>query len=50
MLTPGRHATEDIPRMVAELSEEFPHLRCRVTPPLGAHSGVAKAVLDRCEI
>ena len=50
MLTPGRHAIEDIPRMVKELSQDFPSLHFRVTPPLGAHLGVAKAVLARCEI
>ncbi len=48
MLTPGRHATEDIPRIVKERAADHPGLRCRVTAPLGAHGGIADAVLDRC--
>ena len=48
MLAPGRHATEDVPRIVKEHAEDHPGLRYRVTAPLGAHAGVADAVIDRC--
>lgn len=48
MLTPGRHAREDIPRLVAEAA--YPGLRTRVTEPLGVHPALAEAVLDRCGV
>ena len=47
MLGPGRHATRDIPRLVREAAREFPHVSCRVTPPLGVHSLLAEVVLVR---
>ena len=34
-LGPGRHASEDIPRMVGALAEAHPELRIRVGPPSG---------------
>jgi sirohydrochlorin ferrochelatase len=48
MLTPGRHAREDIPRLVAQAA--YPGLRTRVTEPLGVHPALAEAVLDRCGV
>ena len=48
MLAPGRHAIEDIPRMVAEAAKAFPSVRFAVSAPLGVHAGLADAVLDRC--
>lgn len=48
MLAPGRHAMEDIPRLVAEAA--YPGLRTRVTEPLGVHPALAEAVLDRCGV
>ena len=36
-LAPGRHWTEDIPRLAAEAAAGFPGIRHTVTPPLGLH-------------
>jgi sirohydrochlorin ferrochelatase len=46
-LGPGRHATEDIPRLVAEAAARHQGLRYRVTEPLGVHPGLGEVVLDR---
>src|SRR6266566_2931403 len=32
MLSPGRHSTTDIPRLVADAASAFPHVSFRVTP------------------
>ncbi|MCR9144426.1 MAG: CbiX/SirB N-terminal domain-containing protein [bacterium] len=47
MLSAGRHATEDIPRIVEENAPEFPQIKFRVTPPLGIHHKLAEVVLER---
>lgn len=47
MLGPGRHATQDIPRLVAAAARRHPGVVYRVTGPLGVHEGLARAVLDR---
>lgn len=47
MLSPGRHATEDIPRLVREAAEDFPDVSYRVTPPLGLHDKLCEVILDR---
>ena len=47
MLSPGRHATKDVPRMVKEYSIIFPGIKIRVTEPLGLHENIAKVVLER---
>lgn len=47
MLSPGKHSTRDIPRMVAEVAREHPRVRCRVTPAFGVHEKLAEVVLER---
>ncbi len=47
MLAPGRHAMEDIPRLVAEAAAAHPGVRFRVAEPLGVHPGIGEAILDR---
>jgi len=49
MLTPGRHATEDIPALVEEAARQHPEVRWRVTGPLGVHPLLARLVLARAE-
>jgi len=49
LLAPGRHATQDIPRLVAEAARRFPGLTCRVTEPLGPHPLLARVVLERVQ-
>lgn len=36
-LAPGRHWTEDIPRLAAEAAAPYPQVRHVVAPPLGLH-------------
>ena len=47
MLSAGRHATEDIPRIVEATAPAFPKVKFRVTPPLGIHHKLAEVVLER---
>jgi len=47
MLSPGRHATQDIPRLVQEAAGRHPGVSYHVTEPLGLHALLAKVVLER---
>ena len=47
MLSPGKHSTRDIPRMVAESAAAFPHIQARVTPCFGVSERLAEVVLER---
>ena len=46
-LSPGRHWSEDIPRLVAEAAAEHPNVAWLVTAPFGLHSGMAEIINDR---
>lgn len=46
-LAPGRHASEDIPRLVADAAAAHPDASWRVTDVLGAHPLLAELVLVR---
>ena len=50
MLSPGRHSTTDIPRMVSEAARAFPHVTFSVTPAFGVHEKLAELILDRCGV
>lgn len=50
MLAPGRHASEDIPRMVNEAARALNGITCRVTEPLGVHEKLAEVVLERARL
>jgi sirohydrochlorin ferrochelatase len=50
MLSPGRHSTADIPRMVANVAKAFPNVSFRVTPAFGLHEKLAEVVLERAGI
>ena len=41
MLSPGKHSTGDIPRMVEEAATPFPELAVRVTSAFGVHEKLA---------
>jgi sirohydrochlorin ferrochelatase len=45
-LGPGRHATEDVPRLAAEAAEQY-GVTCRVADVLGVHPLLAELVLVR---
>ena len=47
MLSPGKHSTGDIPRMVASAAAEFPALHVRVTSAFGVHEKLAELILGR---
>jgi sirohydrochlorin ferrochelatase len=46
-LSPGRHSTSDIPRMIAEVAARHPQVRYRITEPLGLHRRLAELILER---
>ena len=46
MLSPGKHSTGDIPRMVAAAAA-YPDLEVRVTNALGVHEKLAELILNR---
>ena len=50
MLSPGRHSTTDIPRMVAKAAQSHPHVTFTVTPAFGVHEKLAELILDRAGI
>ncbi len=47
MLSPGKHSTGDIPRMVAESASGYPSLEVRVTGAFGVHEKLAELILGR---
>ena len=47
MLSPGRHATQDIPRLVGEAAGRHPGVSYRISEPLGLHALLARVVLER---
>jgi sirohydrochlorin ferrochelatase len=47
MLSPGKHSTRDIPRMVAEAAAAFPRVSYAVTSAFGVNEKLAEVVLER---
>ena len=47
MLSPGKHSTRDIPRMVEEAAKRFPDVTFLVTPAFGVHEKLGEVVLER---
>jgi len=50
MLSPGKHSTGDIPRMVAEAASGYPSLDVRVTSAFGVHEKLAELILGRASV
>lgn len=50
MLSPGRHSTTDIPRIVSNAARAFPDVTFSVTPAFGVHEKLAELILDRAGI
>ncbi len=46
-LAPGRHSTEDLPRLAREGVARHPGVSIRVGPPLGLHPRLVEAVIER---
>jgi sirohydrochlorin ferrochelatase len=47
MLSPGRHATSDIPHLVAGAAARYPAVTVRVTPAFGVHERLGELILSR---
>jgi len=50
MLSPGKHSTRDIPRMVGEAASKHPGIRYSVTPAFGLHEKLGEVVLERAGV
>lgn len=50
MLSPGKHSTRDIPRLVAEAATKYPGVTYTVTPAFGVHEKLGEVVLERAGI
>ena len=50
MLSPGRHATEDIPRMVTDIMQKHPSISFELTEPLGIDTEIVNLILKRAKI
>lgn len=46
-LSPGRHWSEDIPRLAADAAAKHPGIQHLVTAPLGLHSLIGQVMSDR---
>lgn len=50
MLSPGKHSTRDIPRLVSEAAAGFPHVSFRVTEAFGVSPQLAEVVALRAGV
>lgn len=50
MLSPGKHVTRDIPRLVAEAARAHPHVDFRVTEPFGVHEKLGELIAIRAGV
>jgi sirohydrochlorin ferrochelatase len=50
MLSPGKHSTRDIPRLVAQAAAAHPGVRYTVTPAFGVHDHLAAVILERAGV
>jgi sirohydrochlorin ferrochelatase len=50
MLSPGKHSTRDIPRLVGDAARGFAHVTVRVTPAFGVHAKLAEVVAERAGV
>lgn len=50
MLSPGKHSTGDIPRLVAEAATAYPSVDIRVTSAFGVHEKLAELILGRAGV
>jgi sirohydrochlorin ferrochelatase len=50
MLSPGKHVTRDVPRLVGEAAREFPHVSFRVTDAFGVNEKLAELIAFRAGV
>ena len=47
MLSPGRHATKDIPNLVKEAAAKYPDVSCDITEHLGVNPKIGEVILEK---
>jgi len=50
MLSPGKHSTRDIPRLVGEAAARHPGVTYRVTDAFGVNSHLAQVIAERAGV
>jgi sirohydrochlorin ferrochelatase len=45
-LVPGRHLTDDIPKLIESAASQYPQLRFQITAPVGSAPGIAELILS----
>jgi sirohydrochlorin ferrochelatase len=50
MLSPGKHVTRDVPRLVAEAAVDFPTVTYRMTQAFGVHEKLAELIAMRAGV
>ena len=50
MLSPGKHVTRDVPRLVAEAARDLPGVSYRVTDAFGVHEKLAELIALRAGV
>lgn len=50
MLSPGKHSTRDIPRMVSDAASRYPNVTVRVTAAFGIHAKLAEVIAERAGV
>ncbi len=50
MLSPGKHVTRDIPRLVQEAAQAFPQVSYRVTDAFGVNEKLAEVIATRAGV
>jgi len=50
MLSPGKHSTRDIPRLVGEAAAAQPHVSYTVTPAFGVHEKLGELIAIRAGV
>jgi sirohydrochlorin ferrochelatase len=50
MLSPGKHVTRDVPRLVDEAARDFPHVAHRVTDAFGVNEKLAELIAFRAGV
>lgn len=50
MLSRGRHASIDIPRIIGKIAGTHPHIDVKIAEPLGLHEKIAQVILERADL
>ena len=45
-LNSGRHVNQDVPRIVGEMSKQYPHVKMTITKPIGQHPKIPELFTD----